>query len=259
MKRDSGKGDLRMHQKKKIMKVVLMICFFLIGGLWYMFFYRTDTGTKEDEMPDRVLLVPSSVSVTGEPLTPVVTQEAESKQKLSPLPSPTMVPRVIYVYVCGAVNAPGVYDLIEGARLHMAVELAGGFAEQADTAYHNLAREVSDGERIYILTEEETKELSVLERIGGEPESTLTGRPSDAGVSGDSGNHAAQTVTGPVNINTATVAELTALPGIGEAKAESIIEYRESVGRFTAIEEIMNISGIGEAMFDRIKDKITVK
>ena len=119
--------------------------------------------------------------------------------------------------------------------------MAGGFSAEADPTYHNLARYLEDEERIYILTYAETKELTVQEKAEGE-------------------EGAEEISVGTlINLNTATKEQLTTLPGIGEARAESILEYRAKVGAFTDIEEIMNISGIGEAMFAKIRDKITVK
>ena len=107
---------------------------------------------------------------------------------------------------------------------------------------YNLARNISDGERIYIVSVSETKQLSAEHKVTGEEGATST-ETGEALV---------------INLNTATVKQLMELPGIGEAKATAILEYRKKVGRFTATEEIMNVSGIGEAMYEKIKDKITV-
>ena len=125
------------------------------------------------------------------------------------------------------------------------MELAGGFTEDADEAYHNLARVVSDGERVYIPSRQETESMDLKERINEKvPESGATSDTSEKAK---------------VNLNTATKEKLMELTGIGEAKAEDIIEYRTKVGAFATIEEIMNISGIGTAMFERIKEQITVE
>ncbi|MBQ7942751.1 MAG: helix-hairpin-helix domain-containing protein [Lachnospiraceae bacterium] len=142
---------------------------------------------------------------------------------------------LLYVYVCGAVQNPGVYEVPEGSRLYEVVEYAGGMLEEADDMYLNLAREVKDGEQIVILTSEQT-------------------RTSDGSVLTESASQA----SGLVNINTASVEELMTLSGIGESRAEAIIEYREKNGEFETIDAIMRISGIKEALFEKIKDKITV-
>ena len=123
----------------------------------------------------------------------------------------------------------------------MAIELAGGFIKEAAKEYHNLARIVEDGERIYILTKEELSQLSMKEQIEGEFQSEGLMKEKQR-----------------INLNTASVEELMTLSGIGESKAKSIIEYRTKVGKFQSIEELMNISGIGEAMFEKVKNNVTI-
>lgn len=141
---------------------------------------------------------------------------------------------LISVYICGAVNAPGVYEFKVGDRLTQAVEKAEGFTENAHGAYLNLAQLLSDGEMIYVPTKEEVKE-------------GVTNN-SDSGLDN----------SGKININTASKDQLMTLTGVGESKALSIISYRESNGNFTAIEDVMKISGIKDAVFNTIKDYITV-
>ena len=133
----------------------------------------------------------------------------------------------IFVYVCGAVFTEGVYELSSGSRLYEAIELAGGFREDAAATEMNQAEVLVDAMKIYVPTIEE-----VLER------------QSSAG--------------GKVNINQASKEELMTLPGVGASKAESIIRYREENGRFQKIEDIMEISGIKEGLFEQIKDLIQV-
>lgn len=143
----------------------------------------------------------------------------------------------IFVYVCGAVNAPGVYELPGDARVYEAIACAGGVREDAAEEYINQAQIVADGERIYIPTKEEAEQGTV--------ESVLT-QP-------DGGNAEEK-----VNINTASRDELKTLSGIGDSKADSIIQYRETHGAFRNIEELMNVEGIKEGVFNKIKDRITV-
>ncbi|MGN1085102.1 MAG: helix-hairpin-helix domain-containing protein [Lachnospiraceae bacterium] len=150
-------------------------------------------------------------------------------------------PEELWVYVCGAVAAAGVYSFPEGSRLVDAVTAAGGFTEEADTTYHNLAAYLADGQKLYVPSVAETKELSVAERI------------DDGGKTGEAQENE------PVNINTADKELLMTLDGIGEAKAESILNYRKKVGPFQSIEELKNVTGIGEAMFERMKDKIVAE
>lgn len=137
------------------------------------------------------------------------------------------------VYVCGAVVNPGVYYMPHDALKQEALMSAGGFADGAAIDYVNLAERVCDGEKLYFPYEEEL-ENSV----------NLISEESD---------------DGRVNINTADAAELMTLPGIGERKANAIISYREENGAFSSIEEVMNITGIKEGVYNNIKDFIVVK
>ncbi len=136
------------------------------------------------------------------------------------------------VYVCGAVVSPGVYYLSPDSLKAEALELAGGLAEGAAQDYVNLAETISSGEKIYFPYEDEV--------TGG-----LVAGETDKSE-------------GKVNINTATKEELMTLPGIGESKAEAIIKYREDNGAFQSIEDITNISGIKEGVYNNIKDYIIV-
>ena len=133
----------------------------------------------------------------------------------------------ICVYVCGAVHRQGVYTLPAGSRVYEAVEAAGGFAEHADLEAVNQAEILEDEMQLTIPTKQGGKE--------GE-----------------------EAKDGKVNLNTATKEELMSLSGVGEAKADSIIRYREQQGQFRRIEDIMLISGIKEGLFQKIKDFIKV-
>ncbi|MCD7716282.1 MAG: helix-hairpin-helix domain-containing protein [Lachnospiraceae bacterium] len=181
-----------------------------------------------------------------------------------------------YVYVCGAVKEPGVYPVTTDMRVCDAVALAGGFSSEADEEWLNQAAAVSDGQKLYIYTMEET---DLMRASGMTAEGMST---SDSSVSGstdsvsaagtvsaasaDMGNAAAtgtgasgaDSSDGKVNLNTAAHDELMTLPGIGESKADAIIAYREEHGAFASIEEIQNISGIKSGVFSQIKDFITV-
>ena len=148
----------------------------------------------------------------------------------------------IYVYICGEVANPGVYELSEDSRIYEAVDAAGGFTENAARESINLASKVSDGMQITIYNKEEAASLPA----GGTSAGKNSGQDQMSGSSS------------LVNLNTATKEELMTLKGIGESKAEDIIRYREKSGGFKKIEDIMKISGIKEAGFQKIKDSITV-
>lgn len=150
----------------------------------------------------------------------------------------------IYVDVCGAVKYPGVYQLDSGARVFEALELAGGLTDEASVQAINQAGFLTDGQKLYIPTEAEW----------------------DAGLTQDSIQNAANEQMpsesvddGRININTADEAGLCELPGIGESRAQAIIQYREEHGDFKSIEEIQNVSGIKSGMFTKIKDLIKVQ
>ena len=147
-------------------------------------------------------------------------------------------PDLIKVFVCGAVEQPGVYSVPAGSRLFEAIGLAGGMRADADPDYLNQARVLTDGEQIRVPTRAETEGMEA---------------PPAQAASVGGGNS-----DGKVNINTADIEELQTLSGIGEARAKAIISYRETNGAFERIEEIMNVSGIKTALFNTIKDDITV-
>jgi competence protein ComEA len=140
----------------------------------------------------------------------------------------SMTRATILVHILGAVQHPGLYELSEGDRAIDAVSAAGGFTDAADRAQLNLARFVVDAEQIYV--------PSVGEVPAGETANT----------------------SGKVNINTADEAELDTLPRVGPATAARIIAWREANGRFTAIEDLMNVTGIGDKTFEGMKDLVTV-
>lgn len=139
----------------------------------------------------------------------------------------------VYVHVAGAVAAPGLYRLFDGARVVDAVAAAGGFADGADRAAVNLARTVSDGEQL------------VVPIIGAAPS---TGTGSTGAASGD----------GRVNLNTADVAALDTLPRIGPALAQRIIDWRDANGSFTSIEDLLAVPGIGDKMLESLRELVTV-
>lgn len=148
----------------------------------------------------------------------------------------------VYVYVCGAVNDPGVYELPGDSRVFQAIDLAGGFTEDAYRVGVNLADKVQDGQQLRILTQEEAD--------GQEPAGLYPEQPPPE-VSAD--------MTGTkVNINQADCGELCELNGIGETKALAIIQYREENGPFATAQELKSVSGIGDKTYEKIKDDITV-
>lgn len=170
--------------------------------------------------------------------------------------SEEMQPEMIYVDVCGAVANPGVFQLAAGSRVFQAIEAAGGYLPEAALTCVNRAGVLTDGQQLYILTQEE------MERQGLDPAEMA--KASDGQMNGSAGTGqntgmAAQVQQdNRININTADEAQLTTLTGIGATRAQAIIAYREENGPFAAIEDIMNVQGIKEGTFAKIKDEIVV-
>ncbi|TCT16359.1 competence protein ComEA [Natranaerovirga pectinivora] len=139
--------------------------------------------------------------------------------------------KMIYVFLCGAINNPGVYEVVDGTRVFEVMNLAGGLADNADQTVVNQAQPVMDGQQIYFPTIKEVEEGYIEEISVGQY---------------------------LININTASIEQLITLPGVGEVRAQTIINFRNKNGRFKSTEEIMNVDGIKEGIYNRIKDFITV-
>ncbi len=162
------------------------------------------------------------------------------------------------VDIKGAVNNPGVYKVETGARVNDVVNMAGGLTENADTSLINLSKLVSDEMVIIIYTIEEVNNSNLVNTVikvvekececpNIENDGCINDKLTDTITNGDD----------KVNINTASVEELSKLDGIGQSKAEAIVKYREENGKFNAIEDITKVSGIGNNVYEKIKDNIT--
>lgn len=140
-----------------------------------------------------------------------------------------------FVYICGAVKKPDVYEVKSDARIYEVVKKAGGFSKNADETAVNLAEKIYDGQQVYIPTKQEKDKQNLSLQGQGNMEQ------SDK-----------------LDLNTATKEQLMTLSGVGEAKADAILEYRAEHGRFQSIEELKEIRGIKERVFQKMKDKIIV-
>ncbi len=172
------------------------------------------------------------------------------------------VSRTIYVDVCGAVVNPGVYELSSDSRVFQAIEKAGGYLPGAAASYLNRARSLYDGQQIYVPTQEEVDSQTIpltqdeTAQDGVVQEGTAQTRTAaDNTADGTGSTQAGQRI----NLNTADVSQLSTLTGVGESKALAIIAYREENGPFTSIEDIMNVPGIKEGTYEKIKDKIAIE
>ena len=164
-------------------------------------------------------------------------------------------PQLCYVHICGAVKNPGVYCMKQGDRIFEVIEIAGGFTEDACEDYINQAESILDGLKLWIPTAKEAMELGWKHprtESGGILQSNALGNGPD--TASDASNENA----GLVNINTATVAQLCSLSGIGEAKAQAIVAYRNEHGSFRQKEDIMKVAGIKQSGYEKIKDRIWV-
>ncbi|WBM80172.1 helix-hairpin-helix domain-containing protein [Cryobacterium breve] len=164
--------------------------------------------------------------------------------RAAPSAAATAAP-VILVHVLGAVLRPGLFELPVGARVVDAVSAAGGFTAAADPAGTNLARPLADGEQVYL--------PAIGETVPGGAGGTGGTGGSGAGSGGGAGLPAVK-----VNLNRATAAELDALPRIGPAMAQRIVDYRSANGPFASVEDLRNVTGIGDKTFEALKDLVTV-
>lgn len=221
--------------KKNIYRTVLFILLLLAAG----FSYSCSRLKKIDERNAAVPAmpaekVPEATSPDADPAAPEETEiSAETAGSL-------------FVYVCGNVNSPDVYACGRGDRVIDAVRRAGGFTDGAAAEYLNLAEPVADGMKIYVPSVREVQEGTVPEFAAS------SGQPVSGAASAGSSK------TGKVNINTASMEELMTLPGIGETRAQSIIDYRKASGKFKKAEDLMNIPGIKDGSFQKLKDHISV-
>jgi competence protein ComEA len=163
-------------------------------------------------------------------------------------------PEYIYVDLKGAIENPNVYKLLKGSRTIDLINEAGGLLNNANTRFINLSKELKDGDAIVIYTNEEIEEAKKSNIIYVETPCICEEVKNDACYN-DTINSNNNSI---ININTATLEELMTLTGIGEAKAKSIIEYRENNGPFSKIEDIINVKGISETIFNNIKENITI-
>lgn len=225
---------------RKYWKYLIGILIVLIIMIFSYFFYQ-----KEDNVTTSNV---EKLSLTK-----------EEKQEIS----------TVFVDVKGAVNAPGVYELDEGKRVMDAINLAGGLRDDADTININLSKKLTDEMYIVVYTKDEIYNYKKSNEESKEVkcasfECICPDINNNACITNNNDNKQKedkkenQTINDKVSINSATKEELMTLTGIGEAKANAIISYRNENGLFKNIEDIKNVSGIGDSIFEKIKDNITL-
>ena len=218
----NDKTILKLKSNWDKIKIIATITFIILAGT----VYSVSTMIKGGKADDRIeLVVTDSVISTSD--------ETGSHFDVQPDSTKDDSNTGIYVHICGAVINPGVYQVPAGTRVYQALELAGGSSNDAYLSGINLADKLADGQKVYIPAEGENAE-GILSTDSGGVQSVM------------------------VNINTASEAELMTLPGIGQSRAKDIINYRVKNGFFESIDDIMKVSGIKEAAFEKIKDLIKV-
>lgn len=217
---------LNLNKKQKIIiSIVIIILFTLVLIYVYQNLY----------VDDSEIILSNNINNVTENTNEIETIEEKNDEE------------IVVVHIIGEVNNPGVVTLPEGSRIIDAINMAGGKTEEADLSKINLAYIVEDGTQIYIpRINENLNQVNLISDGAG------------IGVIINDSNVEENKVDAKVNINTANKEKLETLPGIGETTAQKIIDYRESNGKFKTIEDIKNVSGIGEAKYESLKDKITV-
>lgn len=234
---DSLKTKLHLRDMPTSLRIGLVllgaiILFILFQGLWQL--SSGDTHLIDGSAQ-------SSWQEEGEEGLTVTQAEASQEGTAS-----TAQPARLSVHVVGEVANPGLYEVDAGSRVQAAIDAAGGFTNDANQGSVNLAREIVDGEQIVVAS----KNVSAAGASGAGSAGTASSGTSASGASGASG--------GLVNINTADIAGLSSLSGIGEATAKKIIADREKNGPFKTTKDITRVSGIGDKKYEAIKDSITV-
>ena len=224
-----------MKKIKYIIAIILLIICVIVFTFYYYFY-----DTKEE------------VEIKKEEV--IIEKEEVQKEEI----------KYVYVDIKGAINNPNVYKIEENSRVIDVINLSGGLREDADTSTINLSKKVKDEMFIIIYTKDEidkykgknTSASKINEQLN--KEIVIIDENNDAKLDIKTENNKEQIKDTKININTASKEELLTVTGIGESKAVAIIKYREENGEFQTIEDIKNVTGIGDSLFEKIKEYITV-
>lgn len=251
---------------KSRLQVLVVLLFIGIAGAVFMFSGKNEGKETGLEVVEDILQGSANYSRSGYDKTEASTLVDNKKEEFTKNSrdksadvqptgeeSPNAGAGRIFVHVCGAVRREGVYELSPDARVVDAIRAAGGCTKKAASYGINQAEALKDGVQVYVPTKAELKKetngVGSLASFG--TEGVRTGLSSQGPNSGEGGDAL-------ININLATKEELMKLNGVGEAKAELIITYRQAKGGFRDIKDIMKIKGIKQKFFDKIKDKICI-
>ncbi len=242
-----------MKEKLAVALSSVIICFFILFSV-LTHESNNDKSTKASEVVEKE-------NEKSEEDDEQIIEEDSSKEEFTDGEVEEKISHNVYVEVKGAVNKPGVYEVEEGIRIFELFNIAGGLKKDANIEYINQTVKVKDEMLLVVFTNAEINELEKQKEIEALEESEII---TDAKKQGDiiGANVCIEETeeknTELLSINNATTEQLSTLPGIGEVKAKAIIDYRNKNGEFKTIEELMNVSGIGQSTFDKIKALITI-
>lgn len=236
-----------LKYKKYIVIISLLLLILITGGIYY--FYNNIL--EEEEKKEIVINELDNEVTLNENIIPEIVEEI-------------IIPKEYIVDIKGAVVNPGVYKLNENSIVNDAINIAGGLNKNADTKCINLSKKIHDEMVIYVYTKSETWQILNKEKETKKENNVICEEiKNDAHIEEKNTEvkkeeKVEETTNTLININSDGIDKLTTLPGIGESKAKTIIEYRETNGNFKTIEELKNVSGIGDSTFEKIKDLITI-
>ena len=219
------------YRKQIIIGCIIFII--LVSSIVLLYVNRPMKGTKKDK--NEIKKVDSILEKKNEPII-------EEKYKID---------------IKGEIIYPGIYSLDKNSRVMDVITLAGGLTEQADTSVINLSKKIKDEMVIIIYSKEEVNDFKKTKEIEEQVQEKCIQKDTES-LQNDACIVEEEKPSGKVSINNATKEEFMTLPGIGESKAKDIIDYREKNGPFTSIEDLTKISGIGESIFAKIKEDITL-
>jgi competence protein ComEA len=240
-----------LERHKGIVFGFLLLVTLIGGGIFYL---------RQPDPPPLEIDAPEPTATATEVVAEVVVDTPTSLPTPIVLPTSTATPSPLRIYVTGEVHSPNVYYLPPGSIIRDALDAAGGATHEADLVAINLAQELQDQQQITIPAKTEARPTPPPIEGGVPPTATpQPAQPSSAPAApSDTGQEAAPAGQ-KININTASLDALTTLPGVGPSIGQRIIDYRTEHGPFAAIEGLMDVKGIGQATFAKMKDQVTVQ
>lgn len=225
---------IKMFDYRKLILPVMLVLLFIVGFIYL-----------NNRIDDEKIISVNDSLIKNEELDVVTISD-------------DFIDEFIYVDIKGAVKNPGVYKLKDNSRVIDAINIAGGLIKNSNTVYMNLSKILKDTDVVKVYTNSEVEEAFKEEKIEIVEPCICEEVICDLNTNEDVENSDDKEESVKININSASILQLDSLNGIGEAKAKAILEYRNTNGNFIKIEDIMNVPGISESLFEKIKDFITV-